>query len=278
MQQSDQHGAHGTADSAAAPRFAVAFQPIVDAAAGRIRAHEALLRGPGGSPAGGVLARVPDPERAAFETTAIDAILRRMAGPDGAADLHVNISPGVLLRRDGVVASLGERLAAAGFPPARLVVEVTEGERIDDTDALKRVIGQARALGLRIALDEFGTGYGGLALLADVDPDMIKLDMTLIRGIHLHRVRRSIVSGILRMAGSLKLDVVAVGVESESEYHCLADLGVTLLQGFLFAAPATERLVAMTDITIPVRRHVPAWVGTVADPMPMPGRPVAAPS
>lgn len=251
MRQADGIAARGgdASGTAGVPRFEVAFQPIVDIAAGRVRAYEALLRGLGGTPAGGVLARIPAEARAAFEIEALAAILERFGR--GEADLHVNFSPAVLVRQPRMVAHLAARLAVSSLPPSRLVIEVTEGERIGDAEALAAMMREARACGLRIALDDFGTGYGGLGLLAEVLPDLVKLDRSLVRGIHQHRVRHPIVMRMLEAARRLGIGAVAVGVETEAEFHCLASLGVTLFQGFLVSPPTTERLVRMEEIFLP---------------------------
>jgi EAL domain-containing protein (putative c-di-GMP-specific phosphodiesterase class I) len=252
MRQADGMAARGgdARGNGNGPRFAVAFQPIVDVAAGRVRAYEALLRGPGGSPAGGVLARVPAGERASFETEALSTILDLFGAGEG--DLHVNFSAAVLVRQRNAVAHLAARLSVSHLPPARFVIEVTEGERIGDAEALAAMMREARACGFRIALDDFGTGYGGLGLLAEAKPDLVKLDRSLIRGIHQHRVRHPIVMRMLEAAGRLGIGAVAVGVETEAEYHCLASLGVTLFQGFLVSPPTTGRLVRIEDITLPL--------------------------
>jgi EAL domain-containing protein (putative c-di-GMP-specific phosphodiesterase class I) len=251
---------------AGAPRFEVAFQPIVDIAAGRVQAYEALLRGLGGSPAGGVLARVPATARAAFETDALATILDRFGSGEG--DLHVNFSPAVLVRQPLTVARLAARLAVSTLAPERLVIEVTEGESIGDAEALAAVMAQARACGFRIALDDFGTGYGGLGLLAEARPDLVKLDRSLVRGIHQHRVRHPIVARLLAAAGALGIGAVAVGVETEAEFHCLASLGVTLFQGFLVAPPTTERLVTMAETGLPPRLAPPALAAATAQAVP----------
>lgn len=249
----------GTPGGAGVPRFEVAFQPIVDIAAGRVRAYEALLRGLGGTPAGGVLARVPAQARAAFEFEALAAVLDRFG--KGEADLHMNFSPAVLVRQPRMVAHLAARLAVAALPPSRLVIEVTEGERIGDAEALAGMMAEARACGFRIALDDFGTGYGGLGLLAEVLPDLVKLDRSLIRGVHQHRVRHPILLRLLEESARLGIGAVAVGVETEAEFHCLASLGVTLFQGFLVSPPTTERLVRMEETGLPPSFSAPSRLG-----------------
>jgi EAL domain-containing protein (putative c-di-GMP-specific phosphodiesterase class I) len=88
-------------------------------------------------------------------------------------------------------------------------------------------------------------------MLAEARPDLVKLDRSLIRGIHQHRARRPILARIIGTAGQLGIGAVAVGVETEAEFLCLASLGVTLFQGFLVAPPTTERLVRMDEIVLP---------------------------
>ncbi|WP_158639128.1 EAL domain-containing protein [Elioraea rosea] len=249
--------------AAGLPRFDVAFQPIVCTASGGIRAYEALLRGLGGTPADGVLARVPAAHRSAFEVAAVAAILPRFAASASPGDVHVNISPGALAGADDMLATIAGLAGAAGLEPARLVVEITDAARIEDPAWLARIIAGARGKGLRVALDDFGTGYGGIGLLTEVRPDLVKLDRTLIRGINHHRIRHPIVARIVDAAGSLGVPVVAVGIETEGEFHCLSELGLGFVQGFLVSPPSRERLALADEITLPVRRAVPPWLGAV---------------
>jgi EAL domain-containing protein (putative c-di-GMP-specific phosphodiesterase class I) len=247
------------AGAAQLPRYAIAFQPIVDVARRRILAHEALLRGSVGTPAGGVLARVPEPERQRFEIGAIAAVLDAFAGTAPSASLHINLSPEVLLRWPGTVPELARVVAASDIPPGRVVIEVAEGERIGDADALVSAFAALRSEGLRTALDAFGTGYGGIGLLASVRPDLVKLDMGLARNVHLHPARRPILSRLLEACADLNVDVVATGVENEGEYRCLARLGVTLFQGFLFAPPATGRVLDADEVSLPPEPAPPGF-------------------
>ena len=91
-----------------------------------------------------------------------------------------------------------------------------------------------------MAIDDFGAGYSGLNLLADFQPDQIKLDMKLIRGIEWHGPRQAIVRAINQICLDLGIDVIAEGVETELEYAWLASQGIHLYQGYLFAKPGFE--------------------------------------
>lgn len=250
--QMDDRGLSTIGPEKASPGFGIAFQPIVDASERRVIAQEALVRGLGGSPAAGVLGRVEGGQRFGLEIAIARHALARAVALGIDSDVHVNVSPGVLMHAPDVLSALVAVAGAEGFPVARLVLEVTEGERIDDPPRLRRVVETARARGLRIAIDDFGAGYNGLSLLAEVQPDIIKVDMTLTRGIDVHRVRRSIVAGILRMVEPMRLRVIAEGVESIGEFSCLMGLGITEMQGFLFGHPVYERATAEIDLVLPI--------------------------
>jgi EAL domain-containing protein (putative c-di-GMP-specific phosphodiesterase class I) len=126
------------------------------------------------------------------------------------------------------------------LPIERLVMEVTEGAVIEDMDHFAERINEYRGLGLKVAFDDFGAGYSGLNLLADFQPDQIKLDMKLVRNIDHHGPRQSIVRAIGQVCIDLGIDVIAEGVETAEEYTWLANEGVQLFQGYLFAKPAFE--------------------------------------
>jgi EAL domain-containing protein (putative c-di-GMP-specific phosphodiesterase class I) len=128
------------------------------------------------------------------------------------------------------------------FDTGRLIFEVTESERIRDTPHLVRIVNDYQSRGFMTAIDDFGAGYAGLNLLAEFQPDIVKLDMALIRGIDAHQVRRSITAGIVTTCRALGCEILAEGVETPAEYQTLRGLGITLFQGYLFARPALEAL------------------------------------
>ena len=99
-----------------------------------------------------------------------------------------------------------------------------------------------RAMGFKTAIDDFGAGFAGLGLLSKFQPDIVKLDMALIRGIDIDRVKRVIVSNTLNMLRDLGVEPVCEGVETLGEYAVLRDLGVSLMQGYLLGRPMIEGL------------------------------------
>jgi len=132
------------------------------------------------------------------------------------------------------------------FPTENIIFEFTEDQQIQEPDRVREILRAYRAMGFRTAIDDFGAGYAGLGLLADFQPDLIKLDMGLIRDLDRDHVRRAIVSGIVKVCQQLDIRVIAEGIETESECSALLDLGVDFLQGYLFARPGFETLPAVT--------------------------------
>ena len=231
--------------------FSMAFQPIVDVVAGRVHAYEALVRGPAGEPAVTVLSQVTRANRYAFDqfcrVKAIE-LASRLGMVESGATLSINFIPGAMYRPENCVRATLAAARRHRFPLDRLQFEVTEGERVDDPDHLTAIFREYRARGFRVAIDDFGAGYAGLGLLARFQPDVIKLDMGLIRGLDNDRVRRAIVGAVLSVCAELNITAVAEGIENRAELDALRELGVRLVQGYLFAHPAFEQLPAISAL------------------------------
>ncbi|WP_374471207.1 EAL domain-containing protein [Phenylobacterium sp.] len=231
--------------------ISMAFQPITHIRTGRVFAHEALVRGVGGESAGAILARVDDSNLYAFDqrcrVTAIDLANRLGLAADGAY-LSINFMPNAVYEPRACIRLTLATAAQTGFPLNRLIFEFTEAERID-TDHLLNILHTYREMGFKTAIDDFGAGYSGLGLLAKFQPDIVKLDMELIRGIDRDGVKRRIVSSLLKMLKDLGVEVVCEGVETDAELATLRELGATLVQGYAIARPAFERL-AKPDLAL----------------------------
>lgn len=234
------------ADGLAAPfAFSMAFQPVVDVAAGRVYAYEALVRGPHGEAAPTVLAQVTAANRYSFDQScrvrAIE-LASRLGLLETDARLSINFIPGAMYQPENCVRATLAAARRHAVPLDRLIFEMTENERIVDHAHLEAIVRVYRRHGLRVALDDFGAGYSGLGLLARFRPDVVKIDMSLVRGLDVDDKRHAVVEGVAGICRRLGVGVVAEGVESEGEVAALRALGVDLMQGYFFAKPAFEAL------------------------------------
>jgi len=121
---------------------------------------------------------------------------------------------------------------------SRIVLEVTERAAIGDVDVFKRNLAHLREMGLRIAIDDLGSGYAALNAVAEANPDFIKFDMTLIRDIEKSPIRQNLVRNMVHFAEDAKCEVVAEGVETREELEVVRELGCHYVQGFYFARPS----------------------------------------
>ena len=142
-------------------------------------------------------------------------------------------------------ACIRSTLAAAleyGFPIERIIFEVTESEQVMDRPHLVNIFQEYRRFGFHTAIDDFGAGYAGLNLLAEFQPDIIKIDMDLVRGIDASPPKQAIVDGIVSICNALGIRVLAEGIETPAERDCLREAGISLMQGYLFSRPAFKAL------------------------------------
>jgi EAL domain-containing protein (putative c-di-GMP-specific phosphodiesterase class I) len=213
--------------------FSFAFQPVVDAKQRSIIAYEALVRGPTGEPAYSVLQKVGDENRYAFD---------QAAGLGIDCRLNINFFPNAIYRPELCIRTTLEAAQTYAFPIENITFEFLETEQASDIDHLRTVIESYKRLGFKTAIDDFGTGNSNLNLLADFQPDIIKIDRLLITNIDANHARQVIVSGVIRIAADLGIKVVAEGVETHGEYAWLRRAGIDDFQGFYFARPAFEQL------------------------------------
>ena len=221
--------------------FTMAFQPIVNVEQGSVYAYEALARGPEQQSAAFVLGQVNDENLYAFDQSCrVKAIT--LAAQLGLAEtgalLSINFMPGAVYSPSACIQLTLKTARALNFPLDRLIFEIVEVEKVASPQHLMNIVNEYRNCGFRLALDDFGAGWAGLGLLADLQADAVKLDIDLIRGIHNRPRALAIVEAIAQLSQSLNFDVVAEGVETFDEYHALRDCGIHLMQGYLFARPA----------------------------------------
>lgn len=225
--------------------FTMAFQPIVDMQTRTVFAYEALLRGRQRQPAHEMLGKMAGENMYAFDQScqikAIEMAVQLGLARTGAS-VSINFMPGAVERPENCLRNTLEAAARVGLPINQIIFELTEDERVADRAHLQSVFREYRRLGLRTAIDDFGAGYAGLTLLAEFQPDVVKIDRALIDGIDRNDAARSIVGAMVQVCEGLKIAVIAEGVERVMESLVLADLGVRYMQGYLFARPAFEAL------------------------------------
>jgi diguanylate cyclase (GGDEF)-like protein len=225
----------------------VAFQPIVDLASGAPIGAEALARwthaerGPI-APADFIPVAEEGDLIVALGHQVITETCRRAAEwiRDGVVGpefwISVNLSARQI-REPGVVDFLDSVTAECGLDPARLVVEITEGVMLQDTDSVIETLSALRRLGIRLALDDFGTGYSSLGYLRRFPIDILKIDRAFVADLTAPDGTSTFVRTILSLAGSLGLETIAEGVEEAGQADQLRALGCDRGQGYLFARP-----------------------------------------
>jgi EAL domain-containing protein (putative c-di-GMP-specific phosphodiesterase class I) len=227
-----------------APAFSYAFQPIVDTVAREVFSYEALIRGPANEAAFRVLELVPDDLKHQFDQDSRIQAINLAARIGLKCNLNLNFLPRSLELCADAIGSTCRAAAANFLPLERIILEVTEGEVIDDHSHFASLLNEYRGMGIKLAIDDFGAGYSGLNLLAAFQPDHVKIDMNLVRGIERNGPRQAIVRGIVQVCGDLGIDVIAEGVETLQEFRWFEDHGVRLFQGYLFAKPGFEKFPA----------------------------------
>jgi EAL domain-containing protein (putative c-di-GMP-specific phosphodiesterase class I) len=214
-----------------AVRFA--YQPIVDTQSGEAVAYEALCRPTHASFPGP--ADLIETAEAAGRMLELGRVFRSIAMvPFGQLPepvmMFVNLHP-----RELISALVHEQPMAKWA--SRVVLEITETAAIADYERARETLTKLRAHGYRIALDDLGAGYAGLNSLALLQPDFVKLDMALIRGIHEKSSSRRLVKHLLEFCAGEAIPVIAEGVETEHEHAIVREIGCPLLQGNYLAAP-----------------------------------------
>jgi len=235
-----------------ATAFRSAYQPIVTAADRVLVGFEALLRARDHAgvehPPGPLFAQA---ERAGWSAR-LDRIARTAAvsgaaGWLGDRQLFVNFVPTAIYDPKVCLATTARAADLAGVDMAQIVFEVTEGEQVSDLAHLERVFGYYRDKGARVALDDLGSGWSSLTVLARLEPDVVKLDRALVNDLT-PAAARSVIGAVVDITHAYGGLVLAEGIEDERESDLMVELGVDLAQGWLHGRPAFPSVPAPAEV------------------------------
>lgn len=222
--------------------FTMAFQPIINCQTKQIFAYEALVRGLNNESAYSIISQVNDDNRYLFDQLCRVKAISLAAELKLPSMLSINFLPKAIYQPERCIRTTFEAAKKYNFPTDRIMFEFTEVEKFDDVSVVKRIVEYYEKLGFKTAIDDFGSGYAGLGLLADFQTCIIKFDMDLIRNINQDKPRQYIVKNCLNLLRDLNVTPLAEGIETIEEMHWLKEAGVELMQGYLFAKPGFESL------------------------------------
>jgi EAL domain-containing protein (putative c-di-GMP-specific phosphodiesterase class I) len=219
-------------------RLWIAYQPIISLSERRVVAYEALCRSDETAMATPVtiigaaekLGRVHELSRRIRERA-----LEKLPAMPSDCSLFLNLHPEDLDDSD-----LIDPFTATADCAERIVLEVTERRQLDDVVHLKERIAALKSLGYRIAVDDLGAGYAGLSSLAHLDPAVVKLDMSLVRGVDSQPIKQRLIRSMAELCADMGAAVIVEGVETPGERDALVDCRCDWMQGYLFGRPARE--------------------------------------
>ena len=212
----------------------MAYHPIIDVRQKTIFGYEALLRStePSLPHPGAVIDAAMRLGRLESLGRTIRSLAAQPIPPETDFALFVNLHV-----TDLTDPSLSDPDSPLSKIASRVVLEITERSSLDEVKDARRRVASLREMGFRIAVDDLGAGYAGLSSFTLLEPEIVKLDMSLIRDIHVTSTKQKVVRSMTALSKDMGMTVVAEGVETREERDCLVDLGCDLLQGFLFAKP-----------------------------------------
>ncbi|MFH1138225.1 MAG: bifunctional diguanylate cyclase/phosphodiesterase [Pseudomonadota bacterium] len=217
------------------------YMPIVDLKTGGVLGWEALSRGPENSRfhSPSVLFDFAEEAGALFalERVCREAAIKNLGGLDQGQKLFLNIHPQTVGDPNFTAGETRRLLARHGLKPENIVFEITERHPIRDFTLFFRTLEHYRSQGYQAAIDDVGAGYAGLWALGQIRPEYIKIDMSLIRGVDANPINRALVETLVSFADKIGGNIIAEGIETETELSSLMDMGVHYGQGFYLARP-----------------------------------------
>lgn len=221
-----------------------AYQPIVNLKDGEIYAYEALTRGPKGSAMESplMLFTVAESAQLSFE---LDRLCRKKAIQNAKAlpehlKVFINTFPTTMHDPEFKGDSLRRLLGESNLKGSNIVFEITERFAIENYSLFQKEQAYYSSLGFNIAVDDIGTGYGSLEAIANLRPQYVKVDISIVRGIHENPVKQELLKAIRDIGHKVNAMIVAEGIEKPEELACVRDLGIDLGQGYLLSRPSPE--------------------------------------
>jgi diguanylate cyclase (GGDEF)-like protein/PAS domain S-box-containing protein len=190
----------------------------------------------------GLRPRLVQQDSVSVDSVSLDSVSQDVASRGGVsrewASPHVSVNVSARQFRDpGFVDSVREALLTVGLPPSALLLELTESVLLGGNDRVRADLDELKEIGVRLAIDDFGTGYSSLAYLLELPIDVLKIDKSFVTGISSSSRRHALVKGITKLARTLRVEVIAEGIESEIERELLAEMGCQFGQGYLLSVP-----------------------------------------
>lgn len=222
--------------------FTMAFQPIINCKTNQIYGYEALIRGLNNESAFSIIPKVNDDNRYLFDQLCRVKAIALASKLKLETMLSINFLPNAIYKPERCIRTTLNAAKKYNFPIEKIMFEFTEVEKIEDSNFVKSIVEYYNKSGFKTAIDDFGSGYAGLGLLADFQTNIVKIDMGLIRNINADQTRQSIVKNCLNIFRDLNITPLAEGIETKEEFICLRDFGIELMQGYLFAKPGFESL------------------------------------
>lgn len=241
----------------------VLFQPIAEVAVGEVFGYEALIRGPSDSPLHSPLTLF-DTAMACGVLSELDHLCRQLAIErfgqlDLPGRLFLNVTPETIAQPDGPRGRTLRFLEAAGLPPERVVIELTEHTPIKDYRVMQEAVNHYREMGFAIAIDDLGSGYGGLRHWTELRPEYVKIDGHFAQNIHEDPVKRQFVRSMREIAKEMDSRLVVEGIETREEYAVIASLGIEFAQGYYLQRPSPHPPRALPQLggvaQAPLPRH-----------------------
>ncbi|KPQ01640.1 phosphodiesterase [Marinobacter sp. HL-58] len=234
------------------------LQPIVNIDKKSVFGFEALSRGPSDSPLHTAPMLFETAERCGqtleLETLCLRTAARHWSGHGTPLKLFVNISPAKLMPPEFNPTQLQELLLANGLKASDIVIELSERYPTADPSELLKTLVWLKAEGFLIAIDDLGSGYSGLKLWSELKPDFVKIDRHFIRDIQDDLIKREFLRSVVDLADRLGCKLIAEGIETEAEFRVVSDLGIALVQGFLFGRPKAVATACLDSLNVQTSR------------------------